>query len=142
MKVRVRLLSGEQLPTYQTKGAVAFDVAATQKTVIAARSLGYVPTGLVVEVPEGYALLLCARSSTPKKKGLLIPHGVGLIDQDYCGPEDELLVQYYNFTDADVVLEVGERCAQGLFVRIGVASFEESEELARSSRGGFGSTGL
>lgn len=141
MKFRIRTLAGGVVPSYETKGAVAFDLSASAKTTIPARSLGLIPTGLVVEVPDGYALLLCARSSTPKKKGLLIPHGVGIIDQDYCGPEDELFVQYYNFTDADVTVAAGERCAQGLLVRVGKADFCVVDELAATSRGGFGSTG-
>lgn len=141
MKVRIKTLDGGRVPAYETDGAVAFDVAAAKQTTIEPRSLGLIPTGLVVEVPDGYALLLCARSSTPKKKGLLIPHGVGIIDQDYCGPEDELLVQYYNFSDEPVTVEEGERCAQGLFVKIGKAEFSQVDELAAASRGGFGSTG-
>lgn len=86
-------------------------------------------------------MLLAARSSTPKKKGLLMPHGMGIIDQDYCGPKDENLLQYYNFTDEPVTIEKGERCGQALFVAIARAEWENVDAISRSSRGGFGSTG-
>ena len=86
-------------------------------------------------------LLLASRSSLPRKKGLMIPNGVGIIDQDYCGPEDEIHIQVYNFTSAPVHIERGERLAQGIFVRIAQVEWEEVEEIGEKSRGGFGSTG-
>ena len=140
--VRIKTLEGGSIPSYESKGAVAFDIRASEETTIPPRELGLIPTGLVIEVPEGYALLLCARSSTPKKKSLLIPHGVGVIDRDYCGPEDEIFIQYYNFSDKPVTVAADERCAQGLLVRVGQAEFSEVDSLAAASRGGFGSTGL
>jgi dUTP pyrophosphatase len=131
------------LPEYQTPGACAFDVLAREETVIAPKSLGLIPTGLVVCVPAGHTLLLASRSGTPKKKGLLIPHGIGIIDQDYCGPEDELKVQVWNFTDAPVTVARGERIAQAMLVPIVRAAITEVEASmdAAKSRGGFGSTG-
>jgi dUTP pyrophosphatase len=84
---------------------------------------------------------VAARSSTPRRKGLLVPHGVGIIDQDYCGPEDEIRVQVLNFTSWPVVVERGERIAQAILVSIARAEFVESTDLPVESRGGFGSTG-
>lgn len=141
MNVRIKTIGDTPLPVYETDGAVAFDFRAREESVIEPQSLGFIPTGLIIEVPDGHALLLAARSSTPKKKGLLIPHGMGIIDQDYCGPGDELFLQYYNFTDAPVVIEEGERCGQGLIVRIDRAEWEPTEEIREETRGGFGSTG-
>ena len=80
------------------------------------------------------------RSSTPRKKGLLIPHGAGIIDQDYCGENDEVLLQFYNFTKEDVTVEQGERIGQGTFVKIERAEWTDYEPK-QDSRGGFGSTG-
>ena len=81
------------------------------------------------------------RSSTPKKKGLSIPHGIGIIDQDYCGPDDEIMIQFYNFTNQPVFIERGERIGQATFVKISKTEWMETDEFLKKSRGGFGSTG-
>ncbi len=130
------------LPKYETAGAVAFDVAARVDVVVAPKSLGYIPTNLVVRVPEGHVLLLASRSSGPKKKGLMIPHGVGIIDQDYCGPNDELIAQVYNFTDTPVTVTRGERVAQAMVTPVVKCELQEVVlETTAASRGGFGTTG-
>lgn len=144
MRVRVHRLDPElPLPRYQTPGSVAFDVYARTGATVAPGALALIPTGLVVEVPAGHCLILAARSSSPSKLGLHVPHGVGLIDQDYCGPSDELLVQYYNPGGAPVQIDRGARIAQAMIVPIAIAEFEEvaASVLAPASRSGFGSTG-
>lgn len=128
------------LPCYETGGSVGFDILAREGVTIPAKSLGLIPGNVIVEVPAGYMLLLASRSSTPKKKGLMVPHGIGIIDQDYCGPEDELKVQVYNFLDQAARVERGEKIAQGVFVRVDQFAWEEVEEMQKASRGGFGST--
>lgn len=128
------------MPAYQTPGAVAFDVYAREDTVVPPQSLTRIPSNLIVCIPEGFAVLLCSRSSTPKKKGLSVPHGLGIVDQDYCGPDDEMLVQLYNFTDEPVTVERGERIAQALVVPVAKPELVETEPDASRSRGGFGST--
>jgi dUTP pyrophosphatase len=129
------------MPQYETAGAVAFDVYARETITIAPRSLALIPTNLIVQIPAGYALLLASRSSTPRKKGLSIPHGIGVIDQDYCGPEDELRAQVFNNGLAEVTVERGERIAQALIVPIARVELVERELATAESRGGFGSTG-
>lgn len=136
-----RIDSSLPLPEYQTAGSVGFDLYSRVTMTIAPHSLALIPLNIIAKTPEGYMLLVVPRSSTPKKKGLLIPHGIGVVDQDYCGPKDELLFQVYNFTDLRVTIEKGERVAQGLLVRIGVADIVEKEIVVKESRGGIGSTG-
>jgi len=85
-------------------------------------------------------LLVTLRSSTPRRKGLLVPHGVGIIDQDYCGEGDEIMLQVYNFLDEAVTVQRGERIAQGIFVPIMQVNWNEVDEVGKG-RGGFGSTG-
>ncbi len=128
------------LPVYETPGAVGFDLLARVATTVAPGAVGRVPANVIVETPPGYMLLVAARSSTPGKKGLSVPHGIGVIDQDYCGPDDEILVQVYNFTAAPVTVARGERIAQGVFVRVDRAIWEETTLVERPTRGGFGST--
>ncbi len=128
------------LPTYATAGSVAFDLVCREETEIAPRKLGYVPGNVIVETPPGYMLLLTMRSSTPRRKGLLVPHGVGIIDQDYCGEGDELMIQVYNFRDEAVTVQRGERIAQGMFVPVLHVEWNEVDSVGKG-RGGFGSTG-
>lgn len=128
------------LPTYETAGAVAFDFVARATTVIQPKTLGLVPGNVIVETPQGYALLISPRSSLPRKKTLMFPHSIGIIDQDYCGPGDEVMIQVYNFGEEPVTVERGERIAQGIFVKMERAEWIESQPRAKT-RGGFGSTG-
>ena len=129
------------LPEYQTSGAVAFDLYSRIDVTIKPKNIELIPTNLIVEVPEGYMLMIAARSSTPIKKGLVIKNGVGIIDQDYHGPEDELRMQVFNFTDNHVEIKQADRLAQGILVKIAKAEFEEVDKDDGASRGGFGSTG-
>jgi len=105
------------------------------------REIAIVPANLVVKVPSGYMLALISRSSTPRKKGLLKPHAIGVIDQDYCGENDELGIQVYNFTDQTVVVEKGERIAQAVVIPVQKVQFSEVKNMNTADRGGFGSTG-
>jgi len=141
LKVKIQTIGDTPLPEYETEGAVAFDLRAREEVIIQPKSLGLVPTGLIIEIPEGYAMYLAARSSTPKKKSLLMPHGFGIIDRDFCGPTDENLLQYYNFSDEPVTITKGERIGQAMFVRTDRADWEQVEKITDESRGGFGSTG-
>ena len=98
-------------------------------------------TGLVVEVPAGHFLAVVARSSLPIKKGLLVANAIGIVDSDYCGPDDEVKVEVYNFRDVEVEIARGERIAQGLILPAVRVEWEEVAASAAPSRGGFGSTG-
>ena len=137
----VRLDPDLPLPQYETHGAVGCDLLVRTDTLVPAGGIALIPTGLIVEVPEGYALIVASRSSTPRKKGLTQPHGIGVIDQDYCGPDDELQIQVQNFMMSDVLVKRGEKIAQGLFVRVDRVAFTEVPAIDRGTRGGFGSTG-
>lgn len=143
MKVKIKRIDrGLPLPVYETDGAVGFDILAREDTVVPAGEIVLVPSNLIVHVPSGYMLVVASRSSTPRKKGLATPHGFGIIDHDYCGPEDEIKIQVHNFTDDNVEVRRGEKIAQGVFVRIDKFELEEvlDGDLRDGSRGGFGST--
>ena len=99
MNVRIRRLhSDAPLPRYESGSAAAFDFSATEDVTINPSQVALVPTGLVIEVPEGMFLGIFARSSTPMRRGLMVANGVGVVDPDYCGPEDEVKVAVMNFT--------------------------------------------
>jgi dUTP pyrophosphatase len=143
LNVRInRLDPAVPLPKYETTGAAGFDLAASADVTIAPGTIALVPTGLVIQVPAGHLLGIFARSSTPLKKGLMVANGVGVIDEDYCGPNDEVKIQVLNFTQAPVEVKRGDRIAQGLFIPVTRAAWqEESGDLREGSRGGFGATG-
>lgn len=142
MKVQIKRLETDlPLPVYETAGSVGFDISARTTLEIAPKSIEMVPSNLIIEVPDGYMLVVASRSSTPLKKGLTPPHGFGIIDHDYCGPTDEIKVLVYNFTDQPVQITRGEKIAQGVFVKIDRFEWSEVAEINKESRGGFGSTG-
>ena len=139
MKVKIKRIDKTlPLPEYHTSGAVAFDLIARDTVEIEPNAIGRVPANIVVEIPKGYMLLVKDRSSTAMKKGVLTT--VGYIDQDYCGDNDEIMMQFYNFQKESVVIERGERLGQAAFVPIETAQWEEVETMGSTDRGGFGST--
>ena len=141
MKVKIKRVDKSlPLPTYQTAGSVGFDIYSREDVEINSHEIALIPGNIIVETPPGYMLLVALRSSTPRKKGLIKPHGIGVIDNDYCGEGDEIKVQVYNNTDHVVKVEKGERIAQGIFVKIDKFDWEEVDMMGKT-RGGFGSTG-
>lgn len=141
MKIRItRLQPDIELPAYATDGSVAFDLAASVAETIPPQSLAMIRTGLVIATPPEYAFIIAARSSLFKKKGLILRNGIGVIDQDFCGKEDELKIILWNSTQEPVTIEKGDRLAQGFFVPVMKAEWEEGPAQDRS-RGGWGSTG-
>ena len=142
MRLQIKRLQADvSLPEPATGRAAGFDLAAAADMEIPARSIRLVGTGLVIAVPDGHFLGIFARSSTPLKRGLIVANGVGIIDSDYCGPDDEIKIQVLNVTDAPVTVARGDRLAQGIVLPAPRIEWEEVQEIARPSRGGFGSTG-
>lgn len=139
--VRVRRLHPHvRLPGYETPGAAAFDLAASEDAIVPPGEVRLVRTGLVIEVPAGMFLGVFARSSTPLRRGLMVANGVGVVDPDYCGPEDEVKIAVMNFTKAPVEIRAGDRIAQGILLAAPRVSWEEASAFRADSRGGFGST--
>ena len=142
MKVRIRKITPElSLPKYQTSESAGFDIASSVDITIDPGSVAKIPTGLVIEAPKGHFLLIAARSSLPLKKGLAMANGIGVVDPDYAGPNDEIHIIVYNFRTQAVDVKKGERLAQGIFLPIEQAFWQEATELRESDRGGIGSTG-
>ncbi|MCF7830550.1 dUTP diphosphatase [Candidatus Gracilibacteria bacterium] len=142
MKVEIfRIDKSLPLPKYETSGSFAFDFLAREETAIKPQEIKLVPGNVIVKCPKNLALLVLPRSSMPKKKSLIFPHSVGLIDGDYHGEKDEILIQVMNVGKTPVIVEKGERIAQGLFVKTESIELDEVHSPGEISRGGFGSTG-
>lgn len=141
MKIRIkRFDTSFPLPQYHTEGAAAFDLASRREVSVPPHEVAYLPLNVSVATPEGHVLLLFARSSL-HKRGLMLANAVGLIDPDYAGDDDELTAAVLNFTDAEVKVAAGDRIAQGIFVAVDRAEWEEVLHMGRPQRGGFGTTG-
>ncbi len=141
MNARItRIREGIALPEYKTSEAAAFDIAVCESGIVPPGGTLMLPTGLVIQSPEGHMLMVVPRSSTFKKKGLRLGNTIGIIDRDFCGPADEILIFFWNPGTEPVAVEAGERVAQGIFVPITRATWIEGAP-AESSRGGWGSTG-
>ncbi len=129
------------LPSYGTSEAAGFDLASAHDVVVQPRQIVLVRTGLVIQVPTGYFLAIFARSSTPLKRGLMVANGVGVLDPDYSGPNDEVMIQVMNVTESDVQIRRGDRLAQGIVLPAPRVAWEEVDEIRETTRGGFGATG-
>jgi dUTP pyrophosphatase len=142
MRLKIKRLDPTvPLPSYGTDEAAGFDLAAAHDATIAPRTIALVRTGLVIEVPSGHFLAIFARSSTPLKRGLIIANGVGVVDPDYSGPTDEVMIQLLNVTDREVAVTRGDRLAQGVVLPAPRVAWNEVDEIRRVVRGGFGATG-
>src|SRR5262245_19391917 len=142
MQIRIRRLDATvPLPTYATAESAGFDLSASAEVTVAPRQIALIPTGLVIEVPRGYFLGIFARSSTPLKRGLMVANGVGVVDPDYAGPDDEVRIQVLNVSTSDVTIKPGDRIAQGIVLPAPRVTWEEATILRQETRGGFGSTG-
>ena len=135
-----RIHPDARLPAYQTAESAGFDLASVAQVTVEPGRVALIPTGLVIQVPFRMFLGIFARSSTPLKRGLMVANGVGVIDPDYCGPEDEVKIAVVNFTDEPVTVRAGDRIAQGILLEAPRVQWAEAEPDG-PSRGGFGSSG-
>jgi dUTP pyrophosphatase len=130
------------IPTYGTEFSAGADLYALpgESITVPAHSTVMIHTGLSMEIPEGYAGLIFARSGLASKRGLAPANKVGVVDPDYRG---EFMVALHNHTDEDKTVDGGERVAQLVIVPFLTAAFVEADELSDTVRGagGFGSTG-
>lgn len=143
MKVRVkRLTETASLPEYGSAGAAGADLRAdlADKITIAPGETAMIPTGLSVEVPEGYAAFIYARSGMAAKRGLAPANKVGVIDSDYRG---EVKIALHNHGREPQEIVPGDRVAQMVIAPVIAADFTEADGLCDTDRGegGFGSTG-
>lgn len=143
MKVKVINKSDNALPQYSTEFASGMDVRAANFEPIVLKPLqrAMVPTGLYLEIPQGYEVQVRPRSGLAAKKGVTVLNTPGTIDADYRG---EVCVILVNLSNDDFTIMRGERIAQLVLAKHEVIEWDECDSLAESERGagGFGSTGV
>lgn len=143
MKVKIIKNNPFKLPEYETKGSAGVDLQAFigEPIVLKPMDRKLVPTGLFIELPEGYEAQVRARSGLAIKHGISLVNGIGTIDSDYRG---EIKVILINLGNEDFTINSGDRIAQMVFIKHEQAEFELTEELQDTKRGagGFGHTGI
>ncbi|MBQ1326588.1 MAG: dUTP diphosphatase [Eubacterium sp.] len=137
-----RIKPNATIPTYGSINAAGADLYACvdSAVIVKASETVMIPTGISLELPEGYAGLIYARSGLASKKGLAPANKVGVIDSDYRG---EVMVALHNHSKVDAEIEPNERIAQLVITPYIMGIFNEVDELSETERGagGFGSTG-
>lgn len=130
------------LPQKGSKKAAGYDFYSAEYCIIAPNEIKYVKTGVKAKFPDDMALLLLNRSSNPKKKGLILANGVGLVDADYYNNEDnegEIAFAFMNITDRPVEINIKDKLGQGMFVKYYDVTNYSDEEVSER-KGGFGSS--
>lgn len=132
------------LPVRKTKYSAGYDIEAAEDCIVPAFKPGIAPTlvktGLKSYMGEGEYLMLCNRSSNPKKKGLVLANGVGIVDADYYeNPDNDghIMFAFFNIKDEDIEIKKGDAIGQGIFQKY----YSVDNDNAQGERlGGFGST--
>lgn len=145
MEVKVKVIkAGAQLPYRATQGSVGADLYAflgeEEDMVIKPGERKLVPTGIAIEIPEGYGAFVFPRSSLGVRYGVTLPNCVGVVDWDYRG---EICVPLVNNGDKDFTVQNRDRVAQLVLIPVETAEFNVVDTLSDTQRGigGFGSTG-
>ena len=142
VKIKVVNTGCQPLPAYATSQSAGMDLRANIESPITLHPMErtLVPTGIRIELPEGYEAQVRPRSGLALKHGVTVLNTPGTIDSDYRG---ELKVLLVNLSNDDFVVNAGERVAQMVIARHETATWEEVEVLDETERGagGFGHSG-
>ncbi len=142
MKVKIINKSPYELPRYATGSSAGMDLKANLSEPVTLGSLerAVIPTGLFMELPEGFEAQVRPRSGLAAKFGVTVANSPGTVDADYRG---ELKVILVNLSGEPFVVNPGERIAQMVIARYERIEWEQTDQLSETERGtgGFGSTG-
>lgn len=142
MEIKIINKSGFELPEYKTAQSAGMDLKAAVRDDVTLRPLqrAIIPTGLYIELPEGYEAQVRPRSGLAAKHGVTVLNSPGTVDADYRGEIGVILV---NLSDEVFVVKRGERIAQLVIARHERAEWKETDTLGDTARGegGFGHTG-
>jgi len=142
IQIKIVNTSSNPLPEYATKGASGMDIRASLDIPLTLQPLerNLIPTGLFVEIPQGYEIQIRPRSGLAIKQGITCLNTPGTIDCDYRG---EIKIILINLSSEEQVIHPGDRIAQMIIQKTERAEFEQVEILNNTERaaGGFGHTG-
>lgn len=142
MKIRIINKSHHQLPEYATPYSAGMDLRANidQPIILPPLERTLVPTGLFIELPQGYEAQIRPRSGLAAKHGITILNSPGTIDADYRG---EIKIILVNLSNEEFVINDGERVCQMIITTHTQVEWDETDSLDETERGsgGFGHTG-
>ncbi len=142
MQVKIINKSNNQLPAYETSSSAGMDLRAFIDSDIVLKPFErrLIPTGLYIELPDGFEAQIRPRSGLAIKNGITVLNSPGTIDADYRG---EIKVILINLGSDDFTIKSGERICQMVIARHEKAEFVEVSEISETERGagGFGHTG-
>ena len=142
MKVKIKNQSGNPLPAYSTDRSSGMDLRANLENPVKLKPLerSLVPTGMYIELPEGYEAQIRPRSGLTLKKGITVLNTPGTIDSDYRG---EIGIIMINLSNETVEITPGERICQMVITTVEKIELEEADKINETDRsgGGFGHTG-
>ena len=142
MQVKIVNKSRYDAPSYATEYSAGMDLKANieQPVILGSLDRAMIPTGLFIELPEGYEAQIRPRSGLAAKHGITVTNAPGTIDADYRG---EICVLLVNLGHEPFIINPGERIAQMVVARHERVEWLQVDDLAESGRGagGFGSTG-
>ncbi|MDR0983232.1 MAG: dUTP diphosphatase [Culturomica sp.] len=142
MEIKIVNNSKHPLPEYKTKQSAGVDIRANIDEPVILKSLNraLIPTGLYIELPEGYEAQMRPRSGLALKEGLGLLNSPGTIDADYRG---EIGIIVVNLSTEDITINDGDRICQMVINKVEQADFVKVEILTETERGsgGFGHTG-
>ena len=144
MNVDVKIVnkSNHQLPSYATAGSAGMDLKANTDVPISLKPMEryLFPTGLYIQLPEGYEAQIRPRSGLAAKYGVTVTNAPGTIDEDFVG---QIMVSLINLSTDTIVIYPGDRIAQMVVAKYEKVTWEEVAVLDETERGdgGFGSTG-
>jgi len=142
MKVPVRRIDKDlPLPEYKTAGAAAMDLYVRESAVVPPHQTVCFHLNIALQLPPNHFALMAARSSL-FKRGLVLRNGIGILDEDFAGDDDECRANIYNFTDQPVTVERGDRLVQMIVLPFDRVAWEEVASLGNPNRGGIGTTGI
>ena len=121
------------LPKYE-KDAAGFDFFCRTNVSIKPKEIKALPANIAFVIPKGCVLFILPRSSTPTRKGLVMPHSVGVLDPFYCGDDNEAKLIFQNITNKTVSIKKGDKLAQGILIKYELVVFKEVEKLKKSKR--------
>lgn len=142
ISIKIVNQSGNEMPAYATNGSAGMDIRANLTEPVKLKPLQrqMVPTGLFIELPEGYEAQVRPRSGMANKQGITCLNSPGTIDSDYRG---EIKVILINLSDSEQTIQHGDRIAQMVIAKVEKATWDLVQQLNNSQRGegGFGHTG-
>lgn len=140
MNIQIKYLREDMKPITAIKTGDWIDLRTGTDVILKAGEFKLIPLGIAMKLPKGYEALVIPRSSTFKKYGIIQTNSIGLIDETYCGNNDEWM--FPALATADVTIPKNTRiCQFRIFKHQSDFNLVEVENLSSTNRGGFGSTG-